>query len=108
MAYELKRNDLLPVLRATLTQGDPPVPIDLTAATEVFAVFKKPDASVLRRAATILDAAAGRVEFVWQAGDTSPAGTWEVEFEIDFTGKPQTVPSDKEQNPKFEVDADLG
>jgi hypothetical protein len=106
MAYEIKRGDLLPTLKANLLDAANQPITNLNLATSIFAVFKKPDNSVLRRTCTLLDPALAKVEFVWQLGDTEPAGPWQVEFEISWPGGPQTVPS--KGYVAFEVYPDLG
>lgn len=106
MPYEIKRGDLLPTLKSYVQQP-PGTGINLSTALSVTAVFKRPDATVLRAACNIVDAATGLVEYVWATGETSQQGTWQVEFEISWPGtKPQTVPSKGVGT--FEIYADLG
>lgn len=46
---------------------------------------------MIDRAGTVEDAAAGLVEFPWQAGDLSGAGTYEVEVQVTYAdGRVQT------------------
>ena len=90
---EMKRNDTSPLIAATLT--DAAGPIDLSAAAGVqFHLRTAAGEVVVNAAATIVDAAAGEVEYGWQAGDTATAGRFEFEFEITFLdGSILTVPN---------------
>lgn len=106
MAYEIKRGDRLPSLKATLLDAANQPIANLNLATSITAVFKKPDNTVLRRACTLIEPAAAKVEFVWATGDTDQVGAWQVEFEITWPGGPQTVPS--KGTVAFEVYPDLG
>ena len=45
--------------------------------------------------ATVLDDDAGRVRYAWQTGDTDTPGTFQVEFEVEYsTGEIETFPND--------------
>ncbi len=106
MAYEIKRGDLLPTLKSYVQQP-PGTGINLSTAVGVTAVFKRPDATTLRAACNIVDAATGLVQYVWTLGQTDQVGIWQIEFEINWPGtKPQTVPS--KGFGTFEIYPDLG
>jgi hypothetical protein len=93
-AFPLKQHDTLPALEAVLSDDDGP--IDLSGASVQFVlsrvgcggrepVFKKP--------ATLADAAAGKVRYLWENSDTADAGSFAGEFEVSQGGKTQTFPS---------------
>jgi hypothetical protein len=94
MALELKRNDLRPHFRVSLTaNGDP---VDLTDATSAFFLMKQGTngtPKVDRGAMTFVDRATGTVEYAWVVGDTDTAGTFNVEVEVLWGTEPQTFPS---------------
>jgi len=89
--FNIKRNDLLPAIEATLKYVDGTA-INLTGATVKF-IFTKPDGTVINRSATVVSAAAGTVKYEWQTGDTTIAGVMRAEWEITFPGGKLTVPS---------------
>lgn len=65
--------------------------INLTNATAV--KFKM--ANLVDANAVIVSAAAGTVRYDWAANDTRVAGTFNAEFEIEWSdGRKQTVPND--------------
>jgi hypothetical protein len=94
----IKQGDRLPKLRATLQQGTPPAAIDLTTAVAVkfqMRLVSNPATVKGPGACTIVTAASGIVEYAWGASDTDTAGTWEAEFEIEWSGGlKETVPND--------------
>jgi hypothetical protein len=51
-------------------------------------------APAVKDTCVITDAVNGQVQYLWQAGDTDIAGTFEVEFEILWGTEVQTVPND--------------
>lgn len=114
MAFTIKRNDLLPVYRAQLLQTDPEtgdaVAVDLTEATAVKFIMAQASGGTgvakVNSAAAIDDAANGIISYTWTTSDTSLEGTFNVEFEVTFAGKPQTFPADGYLTIK--IVADLG
>ena len=48
---------------------------------------------VIAEDATVVDAAAGRVKYVWQEGETAVAGFYEAEFEATWGLRTQTFPT---------------
>ena len=100
MAFILKKNDTRPALRAQLMQPDVNnglnVAVELTLATGItFILGKKGSAAPKFEAPAIIeDAAAGKVMYVWSAGDTDTPGTWAGEFEVKWGTDTQTFPSD--------------
>jgi hypothetical protein len=95
--FTIKRNDRLPKLRATLQQGSPAAPIDLTTASSVKAIFKEVGgaATTFSGTCTLITPSSGIVEYAWASGDTAVSGTYQGEFEIDWgAGLKETVPND--------------
>lgn len=94
--FELKRNDTLPVLVATLTDAAG-VAVDLTNATAVRFHLKALDGTVKVNAlATITTPASGIVSYPWTAADTDTAGDYWAEFEATFAdGTVETFPNDR-------------
>jgi hypothetical protein len=99
MAFELKRNDLRPHYRIQLTETDPNTPtttrpVDLTAATAAYFLMKQNNVLKINRGAmTFIDRTNGIVEYPWVSGDTNASGSYDVEVEVNWSGKPQTFPS---------------
>lgn len=100
MPFEIKRGDRRPHYRIQLTQSSPgdstiQAPVDLTGATAAYFLMSSASGTVAvnRGTMTFVDRTAGIVEYAWTAGDTSAAGTYNVEIEIDWGGEPQTFPS---------------
>lgn len=98
MAFNIKRNDTLPVLKAQLLQSDGGTPIDLTAATSVSLVMKPvgaapTDPPTFKNACVVTDDALGQVEYRWAAADTADSGSYNGEFEVAWSGGAiQTLP----------------
>ncbi len=70
--------------------------IDLTAATVRFHMKKISQTTVkVDGSATVLDDDAGRVRYAWQTGDIDTPGTFQGEFEVEYsTGEIETFPKD--------------
>ena len=100
--FTMKRNDRRPKYKGQLTQADPlnpltQIPVDLTAATGVKLIMSPSTgggAPKVNAAATISDAAAGRVEYAWGASDTDDSGTFNAEWEVSWGTEKQTFPSE--------------
>lgn len=106
-AFQIKRNDTLPVISAVLSTAAGP--INLTGA-QVYLVLTpvqlpqcgiqwgSPSASpqvpkVRGLCAIVGSPALGTVQYNWAVGDTSISGNYLAEFEIDISGSVQTVPT---------------
>lgn len=100
MAFTIKKGDTLPEINASLTTGpdaDTQVAVDLTTATSTILVIKPVagGSSTRLTGAIVGSPTLGNVKYVWQAGDTSVAGSYDAEWEITFgAGKIQTFPND--------------
>jgi len=95
MAFNIKQNDTSPQIGAILKDGSGNV-IDLTAATVRFHMKLIGAATAsLTSNATIVNADAGSVKYVWVTGDTSAPGSYQAEFQVTFTGGAiETFPND--------------
>lgn len=89
----MKKGDLLPEITTQLI-GPDGEPIDLTLATSVTFIMKTAQGrSLVNRAASTIDAVAGRVRYTWVTGDTDVEGTHNVEWRVVFpVSKPLTIP----------------
>lgn len=105
----LKRHDTWPPLKAALEQTNESggkEAINLTGAIKVKLIMKA-GATVVEGTCAIVSAAAGTLEYTWAAGDTATAGTYEVEFEIEWTSTHfQSVPN--EGHKTILIETDLG
>lgn len=89
----IKRGDTWPPLRATLEDADGPV--DLTAATAVVLKLKSDTLAVRSAPATVEDAVAGAIFYVWESVTTAVAGSYQGEFEVTWgDGQVETFPND--------------
>ncbi len=110
--FQIKRNDRLPSLTATLKQGvgtTSEAAIDLTTATSVKFIMKDAQTpggtAKVAAAAVVVTPASGTVKYNWAAGDTDTPGTFSCEWEITFPGPLlQTVPSSSYDTVKIDVD----
>lgn len=110
--FIIKRNDTLPKLAATLTTDG--AAYNLTGAS-VKLIMKVEGATTpkVNSAATIVDASAGKVEYLWDdvAGDTDTEGLYDCEFEVtDANGDILTFPNGADGTNYFtvEIKEDLG
>jgi len=86
--FTIKQNDTLPVLSAVLKVGGVLIG-DLASATSVKLVLTKrtaPDVFVFVGTAVVVDAAAGKVAYSWQVGDTATPGEFYGEWHITYAG----------------------
>lgn len=89
--HYMREGDLEPAIVATLKDGAGTA-VDLTGETVRFHMTANlAGTAKVDAAATIIDAAAGRVRYTWQSGDTDTPGTFYAEFEVE--SGPQTYPN---------------
>jgi len=94
MPFTIKRNDTSPILQTVLSDANG-VAIDLTATTVKFYMKKyKATTPKINATAAIVDEDAGIVRYLWQAGDTDTAGSYQAEFQITYDdGAVETFPN---------------
>ena len=92
MAFEIKRNDTLPVFRVEVSGAG-----DLTGATVRFHMRVRKSTLVLDAAGTHESYDAGTdtnvLQYAWAAGDTATAGRFQAEFETTLDGEVLTTPT---------------
>lgn len=95
--FYIKKDDILPALRTTLTDSSTGLPVDLTTATSATVRIVKAGATTatVNAAATIVSpATSGKLEYAWNAGDTDEVGDYYIEWTVNFgVGYPKTYPS---------------
>lgn len=93
--FYLRQGDALPKLAATFT-SETGAPVDLTGCTVTMRMRRMgyaAPATVLPCA--VVDAAAGRVEHAWQAGETDTPGDFRAEFMVSTPLGIMTIPNDR-------------
>ncbi len=95
--FYLKKGDTLPRLRATLRDADGDV-VDLDACGVKFRMRPRAGGDVKVFAdATVIEAAAGLVEYTWVEEDVDTAGEYLAEWQLTFANTEpigvQTVPN---------------
>lgn len=96
--FTIKQDDTLPEIQAVLLDSSTPAqPVQLVGCSVRFIMTNKATLAVQVDAeAEIVDASAGIVKYVWQPEDTSIAGTYNGEFEVEFSdSRLETFPNDK-------------
>lgn len=93
--FTIKQRDLLPWLEATIFVGN--TPVDLTGVSSVKLVLAArldPSIAVFIGNAIVIAPSAGKVRYVWQAGDTDVAGEFVGEWHVTWPGNtPQKFPT---------------
>lgn len=81
---EVVQGNNKPDLLATLTDSITGAPIDLTTATSVVFQMRKPDDRrfTVNAAATVVDAATGKVRYSWSANDLANPGDYQCQWAI--------------------------
>ncbi len=98
--FRMNTGDLQPYLQATLLNPDN-TPVNLTDATVLFIMSQK-GITLLSRAAIIVNAAAGVVQYNWQPGDTNQYGSCKGVFVVTFLANlTQTFPVGADLNIVF-------
>jgi hypothetical protein len=88
-----KVGNTLPVIRQTL-KNDVGTVLDLTGATVQFRMREPGQALKVNRAAVVIDAPNGVVQYAWQTGDTDTAGLFSAEWAVTYGSDVETVPAD--------------
>lgn len=107
--FTIKQDDTLPEIQATLLDSSTPAqPVGLGGCSVRFIMTNKATLQVqVDEPAEIVDAGLGVVKYVWQPNDTSVAGTFNGEFEVEFPDlRLETFPNDKYI--QIKVKPDLG
>lgn len=96
MTFFIKQNDTRPIISATLIDGDGSS-VNLDGATVKFIMRKaSATAATTDAAATVADAAKGKVTYTWVAADTATVGSYEGEFQVTYSGGGiQTFPNNR-------------
>ena len=94
--YRIKRGDFGFPITATLADENA---LDLTGASVRFKMKPAPESDVVATPvngiAVVADAASGKVQYVWQSGDTAVAGAYVAEWEVTLQGGGvETFPSE--------------
>jgi hypothetical protein len=90
----IKQGDTLPILEDTLKAAG--LPINLSGCTIRFIMKDGLDNTLINKLGEIVNAAEGRVKYVWEGEDTHILGRFEGEWKITFpSGDEITVPNDK-------------
>lgn len=92
--FFIRSRDRQPYIRAVLTDAAGAI-INLTGATVAFVMVDTSNNSeAVNAAATIIDAAAGVVEYHWASGDTDTNGLYLARWQVVFSsGQTLTVPN---------------
>ena len=81
----LKKDDLKPIVTATLTDASGDA-IDLSTSTGIKFIMKSPSSSTAKvdSSAAIITATDGTVSYTWTTGDTDTSGSYQAEFEVNW------------------------
>jgi len=109
-ALYLKKNDLQPYYYAQVKDSDAAV-VDITSAT-IYCTMKLIGGAIKINRQTaginVSDAANGKFEYKWQAGDTDTAGRYQIEFEVNPTsGGKFTIPADPDDKAEVRIKGSL-
>lgn len=96
MAFNIKQNDTLPVITATLFDVNGSI-VNLDGATVSFKMRQAGSTTAkVNASAAVADAAKGKVTYSWSASDTDTVGEFEGEFQVTYSGGGiQTFPNNK-------------
>ena len=84
-----------PPLRAIFYEADGRTPVNLTGHTVLFSRYNSDGSAAFEKPATIVDALAGSVVYLWVAGDITARGVFPGRFICtDEQGQPYDVPND--------------
>lgn len=97
MLFRVKENDILPSIQHTMTDWEGNA-VDLTGYVSILFYWKRQDgvqiggADFSSAAATVVDAAAGLVEYSFQGSQTFFPGAYYSEFVVTLPGGERTSP----------------
>lgn len=93
--FYLKQNDTAPSLEAVLTDSKGKARTLSNAASVKFHMAsERGDVVVSNGACAIVNAGRGIVSYAWQSGDTANPGTYNAEFQVQYTnGQVETFPN---------------
>lgn len=92
--FTIKQNDTLPILEVQLFDPDGN-PLNLDLCGVHFYMKNRYSSETINKQASIKDIENGIVQVIWEDGDTSKAGIYQCEFEVNMPdGKVITVPND--------------
>lgn len=98
-AYWIALGDTLPILQATLKAGGSAY--DLTGCTVQLRYRKRGSSTTSTKTAVVVSAADGTVQYAWQSGDLTEAGTYEVQWRVTDGSDTYTFPNGDPES--FEV-----
>lgn len=84
------QGDNLPLVTLTITDLDDN-PVSLAGCTGANAYMRKLGETTVQIIVTTVDAHAGTLSFDFSNGELAEAGEYEIEVELDFSGKKQTL-----------------
>jgi len=92
--FVIKQGDTLPMLEAQLFDPDGN-PLNLDLCGVHFYMKNRYSSETINKQASIKDIENGIVQVIWEDGDTSKAGIYQCEFEVNMPdGNIITVPND--------------
>lgn len=84
------QGDSLPLVTLTITDLDDNL-ISIAGCTGANAYMRKLGETATQTIVTTVDAGAGTISFDFSNGELAEAGEYEIEVELDFSGKKQTL-----------------
>lgn len=84
------QGDNLPLVTLTITDLDDNA-VSIAGCTGANAYLRKVGSTATQTIATTVDTSAGTVSFGFSNGELAEAGDYEIEVELDFSGKKQTL-----------------
>ena len=92
--FSIKQGNTAPAIRSTLKDRNN-IPVDITGAAVRFHMSLESTGAIkVDGAASIIDAAAGVVQYSWTGANTDTAGTYIAEWEVTYSGGTvETFPS---------------
>lgn len=91
--FFIVQNDTAPAIEATLKDANGNA-VSLSGASVRFHMMPKSGTAKVDAAATITDAANGKVKYEWAVGDTDAFGMFDAEWEVTYSnGTIETFPS---------------